>query len=80
MNKSLSPQSQAVAQAIYNEQEANGGIGASLKDICIDTGLSADVVKGHLGDLFNKDIIMVARKEDSSYLPHDLYYHNDYIA
>ncbi len=74
----LTNQSEAVAKAIFNEQEANGGIGASLQDIHIDTGLPINVIKGHLADLFNKDIIMVDRKEDSSYLPHDLYYHNDW--
>jgi hypothetical protein len=78
MNYNLTPGSQAVADAIYAEQEANGGIGASLKDICIDTGFSANVVKGHLGDLFKKDVITVDLAEYSSFLEHDLYYHNDW--
>ena len=74
----LSTQSEAVAKAIFNEQEENGGIGASLQDIHIDTNLPKNVIKGHLSDLFNKGIIMVLRKEDSGYLPHDLYTHNDW--
>ena len=86
MNQSNTPQmknvqltsgSQAVADAIYNEQEANGGIGASLKDICIDTGFSKNVVKGHLRDLFEKDIIMVDLAIYSG-ASADLYYHNDW--
>jgi hypothetical protein len=76
-NYKLTPQSEMVAQAIYNEQEANGGIGASLKDIQIDTGLPVNVIKGHLGDLFKKDVIMVDLAKHS-YAGVDLYYHNDW--
>lgn len=77
MSIKLTNQSEAVAKAIFNEQEANGGIGASLQDIHIDTELPINVIKGHLGDLFKKGIISVDLKKYSG-ASADLYYHNDW--
>lgn len=65
----LTPQSQVVADAIAHEQE---GLGCSFQDIVDYTELPENVVKGHLSDLFKKDIIMVLLAKDSG-LSVDLY-------
>lgn len=77
MSHTLTPQSQAVAEAIYNEQDLGGGIGASLQEICKATGLSPKIVRGNLGDLFKKGIIDIDFAKDSG-ASCDLYYHNDW--
>lgn len=75
----MTNQSAKVAQAVLDIQEMEGGMGASLQEICKETGMSSKIVRGNLGDLVKKGIVEVDPKKASG-AAYDMYYHNDYIA
>lgn len=75
----LTNQSEAVAEAILDIMEMEGGMGASLKEICKETGLHSKIVRGNLGDLVKKGIVDVDPKKVSG-AAYDMFYHKDYVA
>lgn len=76
--ENMTPASEAVANAIWNHQEYNGGMGASIEEIAEATGMDPKAIRGNLADLVKRELVYVDLKKHSG-ASCDMWYRTDYI-